>query len=109
MEAMSMGLPSIVTNWSGPTQFTTKDTAYLLPFDQLETVPFNFEGGSGTEKWAKPSLLQLKKMMREIFARPKVAQQVGKLARKHIVDNYDREIISEKMVDRLKEIKKTFK
>jgi glycosyltransferase involved in cell wall biosynthesis len=108
MEAMSMELPSIVTNWSGPTQFTTKDTAYLLPFDELETVPATFEGGSGVEKWAKPSLPQLKQMMREIYSRPQTAKQVGKRARQHIVDNFDREIIAEKMVDRLKQIKQTF-
>jgi hypothetical protein len=47
--------------------------------------------------------------MREIYTRPKVAKEVGKRARKHIVDNYDREIIAEKMVDRLKAIKQTFK
>jgi hypothetical protein len=45
--------PSIVTNWSGPTEFATKDTAYLLPVEELETVPYSFEGGSGIEKWAK--------------------------------------------------------
>eukprot|EP00026_Physarum_polycephalum_P002423 Phypoly_transcript_02429.p1 GENE.Phypoly_transcript_02429~~Phypoly_transcript_02429.p1 ORF type:complete len:844 (+),score=95.77 Phypoly_transcript_02429:69-2600(+) len=109
MEAMSMAMPSIVTNWSGPTQFTTRDTAYLLPFDELETVPMTFEGGSGVEKWAKPSLSNLQKMMRDIYTRPQAAKEVGKRARKHIVDNYDREIIAEKMVARLKEIKHTFK
>ena len=30
-EAMTMGLPTIVSNWSGPAAFATSETAYLLP------------------------------------------------------------------------------
>jgi hypothetical protein len=46
-------------------------------------------------------------MMRNIFTKPKAAQEVGKRARAHIVEHYDREIIAGKMLARLKEIKDT--
>lgn len=104
MEAMAMSLPSIVTNWSGPTAFTTAETAYLLPYEELETVPADFEAGTGTEKWAKPSLPHLKKLMREIFTNRPAAKQVGQRAREHIVRHFDREIVADEMIARLKEI-----
>jgi len=42
-EAMAVGLPTIVTNWSGPTGFATKDTAYLLPLEGEEESYFGHE------------------------------------------------------------------
>jgi glycosyltransferase involved in cell wall biosynthesis len=32
-EAMSMGLPVITTNWSGPTAFVDESVGYLLEYD----------------------------------------------------------------------------
>ena len=41
LEAMAMGLPSIVTNWSGPTEFINEKVALPLPVTKLEpcTLP----------------------------------------------------------------------
>jgi hypothetical protein len=38
---MAMGLPSIVTNWSGPTEFINEKVALPLPVTKLEpcTLP----------------------------------------------------------------------
>jgi len=39
IEAMSMGLPAIATNWSGNTEFMLEDNSYLIPINGLEPVP----------------------------------------------------------------------
>lgn len=39
-EAMTMGIPTIVTNFSGPTGFATKETSYLIPVTDLDRAGF---------------------------------------------------------------------
>jgi len=105
MEAMSMQMPVIVTNWSGPTEFATEDTAYLLPVDKLEIVPDNFPGTTGVERWAMPSVSYLKQLMRDIYTNKAKAQSVANKARQHIQKYYDREVVGNVVLKRLKEIK----
>jgi glycosyltransferase involved in cell wall biosynthesis len=39
-EAMAMGLPVIVTNYSGPTEYANEENAYLLPVTGLDEYDF---------------------------------------------------------------------
>lgn len=39
MQAMAMEMPAIATNWSGPTDFMTKDTSYLLDVEKMVPNP----------------------------------------------------------------------
>lgn len=48
VEAMSMSLPVIVTNWSGPTQFMTELNSYPLQYE-LSLVPTEFGEGAGLD------------------------------------------------------------
>jgi len=54
---MSMALPVIATNWSGPTAFLTPANGYPLAIDGLVTVadgPFRKH-----HKWANPDVSHL--------------------------------------------------
>ena len=56
-EAMSMALPVIVTNYSGPTAYAIDDNSYLIPVsDSLDELSY-----------AIPSLLELQSLLRRII------------------------------------------
>lgn len=40
LEAMSMSVPAIVTNFSGPTGFVTSENGYPLPFERIDNQGF---------------------------------------------------------------------
>jgi len=63
IEAMSMGLPTIGTNWGGQVDFMNKDNSYLLDIEGLEQMPDKPKGFS----YARPSISHLKKI-NEIFS-----------------------------------------
>jgi glycosyltransferase involved in cell wall biosynthesis len=48
LELMACGVPSIVTNYAGHTEFCTDDNSFLLPIDEMEDA---FDG-----KWFKPGM-----------------------------------------------------
>ncbi|QAY65543.1 glycosyltransferase family 4 protein [Paenibacillus protaetiae] len=90
MEAMILGLPVIVTNWSGPTDFITENNAYPIQVEQLTTIHDHIYLFNG-HRWAEPSLTDLRKHMRQVYSRPELAKEKGKQARKDITDRYGKD------------------
>jgi len=62
MEAMAMELPTIATNWSGNTEFMNEENSFLVSVEEM--VAASTEG----HQWAKPSVVDLRKQMREVYA-----------------------------------------
>jgi glycosyltransferase involved in cell wall biosynthesis len=99
VEAMSMGLPVIATNWSGPTAFLTEGNGYPLAIDGLVTVasgPFK-----KYHKWAQPSLGELRRLMRHVVLHPAEARAKGERARADMVAQYAHGKVADVVVDRL--------
>ena len=65
LEALSMGLPVIATNWSGPTEFLTQDNSYPLPIAQ-DLVPVQ-DGPFQGHLWADPSVPDLRRLIRRVY------------------------------------------
>jgi glycosyltransferase involved in cell wall biosynthesis len=92
-EAMSMQLPVIVTNYSGPTAFVTNENAYLIPvLKEMDELSF-----------AQPDVVELTKLMRQVVHDSTAeggyrAQQRGRAARAKMV-----EISPESIVCRMNE------
>jgi len=91
MEAMTAGLPTIATRWSGQLQFMNDENSYLIDIDGLSPVDSEqikdnryYEG----HKWAEPSVTQTKKLMRKVFTDRKEAQQKGEYAKYDILNNW---------------------
>eukprot|EP00808_Paulinella_micropora_P030718 g8517.t1 len=101
MEAMSMELPVIVTNWSGLTAFATSETAYLIPANSLELAE---EVEDGTHQWAVPDLDALRNLLRKCVLEPEEAKKKGKRARQHIVNEWNSEVVAKRYTTRLKYI-----
>jgi glycosyltransferase involved in cell wall biosynthesis len=96
-EAMSLAVPSIVTNWSGPTAFSKSEFSFLIPINestQLRTVPDDlwFAG----HKWAEPSVADVRKLLDEAEKMPlRKLMKMGALAREYIVNNLDVHVIGD--------------
>lgn len=85
-EAMSMGLPVIVTNFSGPTEYLTKANSFLVSVEKLEDVPADQDFGQAENmQWALPSLPVLRRHMRAAFTNPIAARRRGQEARRTIL------------------------
>ncbi|KAH7279822.1 hypothetical protein KP509_37G038700 [Ceratopteris richardii] len=108
VEAMSMGLPVIATNWSGMTEYMTETNSYPIYVERLVEVE---EGPFKGHLWAEPSATHLQSLMRHVFMNPLEAEAKGQLARKTMVEKYSPEIVTKQIVGHLMRIhsKKTAK
>ena len=105
MQAMSMALPTISTAWGGTMDFTTPETTYLIDIEGIEDIPpWSYYEYVPGKKWAMPSVTHLGYLMEEVLYNPAVAAHKGQLARKHIVENFDDEVVAKKYSTRLHEI-----
>ncbi|KAL9247920.1 hypothetical protein vseg_021297 [Gypsophila vaccaria] len=85
VEAMSMSLPVIATNWSGPTEYLTDENSYLLPVDKMSEVT---EGPFKGHLWAEPSVQILQGLMRHVMKNPEEARAKGKRGREDMISNF---------------------
>jgi glycosyltransferase involved in cell wall biosynthesis len=79
VEAMSLGLPVIATNWSGPTAFMTERNSYLLAIEE-ELVSLPSDSHWNAHKWAQPRVDHLRQLMRRVHESPEEAKSRGKQA-----------------------------
>lgn len=98
VEAMSMELPVIATNWSGPTEYMTDDNSYPLAIDGLTTVN---EGAFQGHMWAAPSVAHLRQLMRAVHQDPAGAKAKGVQARRDMVANYSPSVMGAKLAELL--------
>lgn len=107
VEAMSMGLPVISTNWSGITAYLDESVGYPLATDGLVPV-----SGSGDEiiwwfkgmSWAQPSVKHLVQLMRRVYRNRDEAAARGAAARARMVEKYSPEAMADILVKELQRI-----
>eukprot|EP00927_Polykrikos_kofoidii_P061787 TRINITY_DN56617_c0_g1_i1.p1 TRINITY_DN56617_c0_g1~~TRINITY_DN56617_c0_g1_i1.p1 ORF type:complete len:466 (-),score=57.42 TRINITY_DN56617_c0_g1_i1:214-1539(-) len=95
VEAMSMELPVIATNWSGPTEFLNEECGLPLRIAGLQG------GGEGIPEahlWAEPSVPHLKQLMRWAVDHREEARQLGIQARKVMVQHYSPAVVAEQHI-----------
>lgn len=96
-----MGLPVITTNWSGPTEFATADTAYLLPVPHLTPVD-GLPGAPAGAQWAYIDPAHLARLMRHVVNNPQQAAAKGDRARAHVVRYYDQRTVARQVITHLR-------
>jgi glycosyltransferase involved in cell wall biosynthesis len=89
VEAMSMGLPVLATNWSGPVEFLDETVGYPIAIEGLEPAD-----SGGVLKWARPSVSALRRLLRRVVERPEEAKALGLKARKRMVERYSPPVIA---------------
>jgi glycosyltransferase involved in cell wall biosynthesis len=86
LEAMSHGIPSIATGWSGNLEFMNDDNSMLVPYRLIPvTDPTGIYAGS---RWAEPDLDVAAEMLRSLAASPKVYAQLAAAAHRTVTDAY---------------------
>ena len=104
-EAMLMERPVIATNWSANTEFMNAENSYLIDYElveakYLEPELWHYRG----HRWANPSEAHLRQMLRHVQQNPGEGRAKGKLARAHMVKNYGRTPVANKLLRRLNRI-----
>jgi glycosyltransferase involved in cell wall biosynthesis/GT2 family glycosyltransferase/cytochrome c-type biogenesis protein CcmH/NrfG len=101
MEAMAMGLPTIATGWSGNLEFMNDDNSYLVGYKLVDTPPDSWLKG---QRWAAPSVGDLRRTMRKVYEHQSGAAAIGKRARADVVVSCRPELVAEAVRERLVEI-----
>eukprot|EP00743_Colponemidia_sp_Colp-15_P011041 GILK01012258.1.p1 GENE.GILK01012258.1~~GILK01012258.1.p1 ORF type:complete len:450 (+),score=57.67 GILK01012258.1:76-1350(+) len=101
VEAMSMALPVIATNWSGPTEFMLPSHSYPLRIDGLVPVE---QGAFKGHLWAEPSREHLKQLMLRVTNNKEEAKAKGKRARQFMIDRYGFDRMATEVLDHLDRI-----
>lgn len=75
-ESLTVGLPVIATNWSGPTAFMTPENSYPLSVER-KLVKLPRDHVFKKHYWAQPSVGHLRSLMRKVVADPEEAAAKG--------------------------------
>jgi glycosyltransferase involved in cell wall biosynthesis len=103
-EAMSIGKPAIITNWSGNTDYMTADNC--LPVDyELVQLGQDYGPYKSHQHWAEPNLKQAAGWMKKIAGEPDLAGRIGARASETIQTNFSPAAVGKKIRARLEEIR----
>ena len=102
-EAMLLGKPVVVTNYSGNTDFTHSDNSYLVDY-QLIPVPGEDYVFTEGQVWADPDVEHAAWHMRRIFADSSSAEKVGLRGKRFIEDHFNPSVIGRRYSDRIRHI-----
>jgi glycosyltransferase involved in cell wall biosynthesis len=105
-EAMLLGKPVIVTDYSGTRDFTTAATALLVGCDLIAVGKDEYPGADG-QVWAEPDIGEAAAAMRKIAGDRALAEQLGRAGRARIRELYDPTVVGARYLDRLAAIGKT--
>jgi glycosyltransferase involved in cell wall biosynthesis len=97
MEAMAMGLPTIATNWSGQTEFMTRNNSLLLDYNIVD-VPEPAYTETPTyrgHRWAEPDCRHLRQLMRLAFEDRSGCRDLGQRSRADLEDKFNYRRIAE--------------
>ena len=85
-EAMSLGKPVIVTNYSAPTEFCTPENSIPIPFTMVPIESWQVDNKSYrfVKKWAEPNISEASKAMRKLYDSPELRAKLGTAAKQTI-------------------------
>lgn len=89
LEAMATGVPAIVTGWSGPLEYMTPETGWLIDYTMAPAKNFTdivYKEPCGD--WAEPSKEHLIKLMRYAYEHRDEVREKGKSAADHVRQNW---------------------
>jgi len=104
-EAMSLGKPSIITNWSGNTDYMTPDNSIGIDYE-LVKLGQDYGPYQAHQFWAEPDLEQAAYWMKKIFKDSELAKRIGRLAQETIDSRFSPTAVGRIIQDRLETIRR---
>jgi glycosyltransferase involved in cell wall biosynthesis len=104
-EAMSVGKPAIMTNWSGNTDYMTPDNCISIDYE-LVKLGEDFGPYKAHQYWAEPDLEQASYWMKRIATEVELASRIGRQAQETIDSRYSPEAVGRKIKERLESIRR---
>jgi glycosyltransferase involved in cell wall biosynthesis len=101
-QALAAGLPTIVTNWSGPADFMSDDHSFPLSISGVGPARGKF--WTRDQHWAVPNATHLRALMRDVYANHGGALARGVRARAFARAHYDRARVATAVAQRLRAI-----
>jgi glycosyltransferase involved in cell wall biosynthesis len=105
-EAMSLGKPAIITNWSGNTDYMTADNCIAIDY-KLVKLGRDYGPYEADQHWADPDLEQAAHWMKRIVAEPELAKTIGMRGRETIDAQFSPRAVGKIIHARLQEIRGT--
>jgi len=103
-EAMCLGKATILTNWSGSTDYMTADNCKAIDFELLK-IRKTLGPYQAGQRWAEPDLEQAAAAMRELASYPELARSIGNSARQTIRQLFSPAAVGKKIAARLEIIR----
>jgi hypothetical protein len=96
MEAMAAGLPTIATAWSGVTAYHNAQVGYPLKFRLVPVRPAHMRElpHCAGQRWAEPSVADLRRLMRWVVNHPEEALAKGQAAQAAIAGQFSRAAVA---------------
>ncbi|RIK08813.1 MAG: hypothetical protein DCC49_08250 [Acidobacteria bacterium] len=105
-EAMLAGVPVIATGYSGNLEFTSAETAWLVPYTLIKVAPRSGPYPAGSE-WADPDLGAAARLMRQVFESPEAARERAALARRRLLEDFSLDRAARDFTSRIESIRGT--
>lgn len=109
IQAMSMALPTIVSNWSGVVDFASEVNSYLIPVHAEEVPQASPYGWDNGKLWGRPSIDAIAAAMTTIVRDPLAARARGARARRDVIAQFSGEAVAELVAQRIAELEKAFR
>ena len=89
-EAMSLGKPVVVTDYSSTTEFCKSDNAILVPYHIVDVPRGACDNPcyARVKTWAEPDIDAAAAALRDLYDHPEKRQQLGESARQFITDYF---------------------
>jgi glycosyltransferase involved in cell wall biosynthesis len=103
-EAMSLGKPAIVTNWSGNTDYMTDDNCIAINYE-LVKLGQDYGPYQADQHWAEPDLEHAARWMKRVVAEPELARAIGLRGRQTIASEFSPVKVGRIIQQRLEQIR----
>ena len=120
-EAMTLGLPTLVPAWSGPSAYANADNAYLIPLEREQGKPHKRQQEQQQQQqqhdgddsavaldyqgYSKPSVPGLSALLRQVVVEytdgSGRAQAKGAAARAHMIEHFSPQVVGSQVLTRL--------
>ncbi|HET8782753.1 MAG TPA: glycosyltransferase [Pyrinomonadaceae bacterium] len=103
-EAMSLGKPAIITNWSGCVDYMTADNSIAIDYE-LVKLGRDYGPYKAHQQWAEPDVEQASYWMKKLAGDPELGLRLGQNGQQTIAKLYSPQAVGQKIRTRLEQIR----